>query len=548
MENAAAYVARMRPIFLFKGFTDEQLLLLAQDFTIEQHTAGSVIFRQGDRGDAFYIIAKGEVRATRKTRDREFNLGLLKVGDFFGERAMLKRSARSATVVAVTDCELLRLDAERFEQDLHVVPGLRANLELMSEGRDRARAMKLTWLTPGEQIYAAARRHPIILYQALVFPAFVLLLSLAAGAALGYYLNDVVWGAALAAIGVLVSAAWMWWLALDWGNDYFIVTDQRIVYLEKIIGIYDSRQESPLASVLSVDVRITDAITRSIGIGDVIVRTYSGPISFTSVGNAQGLAALVEEQWNRSRARGRLAEREAIKAAIRRSINPPPDGPAKPKSAKDAHGPGLFEQLAEFFSFKLRYTQGDTVIYRKHWFELVRETFYPSIGFAVILALGMASVLGLLPPPFTMDVVAYMCLIALVPVAGWWLYQFEDWKNDLYLITNDQIVDLYRKPLGSEERRSAPLGNVLSLKYERPGALGMLLNYGHVIAKVGPEELRFEGVFDPVGVQNDIYRRMEAVKARKEAAEAARQREELARWMAAYHEVAQEDAEKRRSS
>ena len=188
------------------------------------------------------------------------------------------------------------------------------------------------------------------------------------------------------------------------------------------------------------------------------------------------------------------------------------------------------------------------MIYRKHWFELVRETFYPSIGFAVILALGMASVLGLLPPPFTMDVVAYMCLIALVPVAGWWLYQFEDWKNDLYLITNDQIVDLYRKPLGSEERRSAPLGNVLSLKYERPGALGMLLNYGHVIAKVGPEELRFEGVFDPVGVQNDIYRRMEAVKARKEAAEAARQREELARWMAAYHEVAQEDAEKRRSS
>ena len=339
----------MRPIFLFKGFTDEQLLLLAQDFTIEQHTAGSVIFRQGDRGDAFYIIAKGEVRATRKTRDREFNLGLLKVGDFFGERAMLKRSARSATVVAVTDCELLRLDAERFEQDLHVVPGLRANLELMSEGRDRARAMKLTWLTPGEQIYAAARRHPIILYQALVFPAFVLLLSLAAGAALGYYLNDVVWGAALAAIGVLVSAAWMWWLALDWGNDYFIVTDQRIVYLEKIIGIYDSRQESPLASVLSVDVRITDAITRSIGIGDVIVRTYSGPISFTSVGNAQGLAALVEEQWNRSRARGRLAEREAIKAAIRKSINPPPDGPAKPKSAKNTHGPGLLEQLAEFF-------------------------------------------------------------------------------------------------------------------------------------------------------------------------------------------------------
>ncbi len=546
MENAADYVARMRPIFLFKGFTDEQLLLLAQDFTIEQHTAGTVIFRQGDRGDAFYIIARGEVRATRRVRDREYNLGTLKVGDFFGERSLLKRSGRSATIVAVTDCEFLRLDAERFEQDLRLMPGLRANLELMSEGRDRARGMRLGWLTPGEQIYAVARRHPIILYQAMVFPIFVLLLSVAAGVGLGWYLNDVVWGTALGLFGVLLSAAWIWWLTLDWGNDYFIVTDQRVVYLEKIIGIYDSRQESPLASVLSVDVRITDAITRTIGIGDVIVRTYSGPISFTSVGNAQGLAALVEEQWNRSRSRNRMAERDAIKASIRRSIHPPPEGPAKPKAAKDDRGPSLMAQFGEFFSFKLRYTQGDTVIYRKHWFELVRETIYPSIGLVLIVALALASVAGLLPAPFTMDIVAYMCLISLVPVAGWWLYQFEDWKNDLYLITNDQIVDLYRKPLGSEERRSAPLGNVLSLKYERPGALGLLLNYGHVVAKVGADELRFEGVFDPVGVQNDIYRRMEAVKARKEAADAARQREELSRWMAAYHEVAQEDGDNRR--
>ncbi|MBL8095647.1 MAG: cyclic nucleotide-binding domain-containing protein [Anaerolineales bacterium] len=546
MENAAAYVARMRPIYLFKGFTDEQLLALAEDFAVETHPAGEVIFHQGDRGDAFYVITRGEVGAIRKIRDREVDLGVLKAGDFFGERALLKRSVRSATMVAKSDCELLRLDAERFEEDMRLVPGLRANLELMAEGRDQARRMRLPWLIPNEQVYAVARRHPIILYQALVLPAFLLIVSIAAGIGLGWYLGDVLWGTVLGGLGVLASVGWMWWLSLDWGNDFFIVTDQRVVYLEKIIGIYDSRQESPLSSVLSVDVRITDAITRSIGIGDVIVRTFSGPISFTSVGNAAGLAALVEEQWNRSRSRSRSAEREAMKAAIRKSINPPPDGLAKAKKDKDAqHGPGLLAQLSEFFSFKLRYTQGDTVIYRKHWFELVRETLYPTIGLIVIIVLALTSLFGLLPAPFTMDVVAYVCLLSLIPVAGWWLYQFEDWKNDLYLITNDQIVDLYRKPLGSEERRSAPLGNVLSLKYERPGALGLLLNYGSVVAKVGADELRFEGVFDPVGVQNDIYRRMEAVKARKEASEAARQREELSRWMAAYHEVAQEDAQKR---
>lgn len=545
MDNAAAYVARMRPIFLFKGFTDEQLQALAEDFTVENRATGEVIFHQGDRADAFYIITRGTVHATRKVGDREVDLGVLQTGDFFGERALLKRSVRSATIVATSDCEFLKLEAERFQEDLHLVPGLRANLELMADGRDQARRMRLTWLTPNEQIYAVARRHPIILYQALVLPAFMLVLSIAVGIGLGWYLRDVLWGVVLGGLGVAACLGWAWWLVLDWGNDYFIVTDQRVVYLEKIIGIYDSRQESPLGSVLSVDVRITDALTRSIGIGDVIVRTFSGPISFTSVGNAAGLAALVEEQWNRSRSRSRVAEREAMKKSIRQSINPPQDGPAKKKPKEEAHGPSLMAQLAEFFSFKLRYTQGDTVIYRKHWFELVRETMYPTIGLVLIIGLALLSLFGLLPAPFTLDVVAYVCLLSLLPVAGWWLYQFEDWKNDLYLITNDQIVDLYRKPLGSEERRSAPLGNVLSLKYERPGILGLLLNYGSVVAKVGAEELRFEGVFDPVGVQNDIYRRMEAVKARKEASEAARQREELSRWMAAYHEVAQEDAQKR---
>ncbi len=205
MENAAAYVARMRPIFLFKGFTDEQLLLLAEDFTVENRSAGEVIFHQGDRGDAFYIITRGAVSATRKVRDREVDLGTLQTGDFFGERALLKRSGRSATIVAKTDCELLKLDADRFQEDLKLVPGLRANLELMADGRDQARRMHLSWLTPNEQIYAVARRHPIILYQALVLPAFLLVLSIATGIGLGWYLADLLWGVVLGGLGVAAA-------------------------------------------------------------------------------------------------------------------------------------------------------------------------------------------------------------------------------------------------------------------------------------------------------------------------------------------------------
>jgi hypothetical protein len=102
------------------------------------------------------------------------------------------------------------------------------------------------------------------------------------------------------------------------------------------------------------------------------------------------------------------------------------------------------------------------------------------------------------------------------------------------MVTADQIFDVNKKPLGAEVKKSAPLANVLSLKYERPGLLGVLLNFGNVVALVAGSEFRFDGVFDPVAVQNDIYRRQEAQKNKKQAAEDARLRDEMVNWLEDY--------------
>jgi hypothetical protein len=57
---------------------------------------------------------------------------------------------------------------------------------------------------------------------------------------------------------------------------------------------------------------------------------------------------------------------------------------------------------------------------------------------------------------------------------------------------------------------------------------------------VAGTEFRFEGVFDPVSVQNDIYRRQEIQKAKKAAAEEATKRAEMADWLLAYQQVEKE--------
>ena len=67
-----------------------------------------------------------------------------------------------------------------------------------------------------------------------------------------------------------------------------------------------------------------------------------------------------------------------------------------------------------------------------------------------------------------------------------------------------------------------------------------MLNFGTVVATVAGTEFRFEGVFDPVGVQNDIYRRQEMQKARKAAGEEAAKRTEMADWLLAYQQVEKE--------
>jgi hypothetical protein len=116
------------------------------------------------------------------------------------------------------------------------------------------------------------------------------------------------------------------------------------------------------------------------------------------------------------------------------------------------------------------------------------------------------------------------------------VYQYADWANDLYQITPDQIIDTYKKPLAREERKVAPLDNILGTEVVRRGLIGLLLNYGKVIAEVGTTKFDFEGVFNPVAVQQDIVRAQEAFMQRKQRSDRQRRLNEMVEWFSIYHQ------------
>jgi len=119
---------------------------------------------------------------------------------------------------------------------------------------------------------------------------------------------------------------------------------------------------------------------------------------------------------------------------------------------------------------------------------------------------------------------------------GWWFYQYLDWYNDVYVITSDQLVDISRKPLGQEERRSAPLKNIQTVEYRRNGLIGLIFNYGTVHIQIGNEELSFDNVYHPSAIQREIYACYAAYNDRLKMTEQQR----LADWIAAYDEIMRE--------
>jgi hypothetical protein len=90
-----------------------------------------------------------------------------------------------------------------------------------------------------------------------------------------------------------------------------------VVWLEKVVGIYDSRQESPLSTILSVGIE-ANPFGRVLNYGDVVVRTFVGKIIFNNVNHPDQASHMVEEYWQRTRETAASMEKEAMKDALRK--------------------------------------------------------------------------------------------------------------------------------------------------------------------------------------------------------------------------------------
>jgi CRP-like cAMP-binding protein len=112
-------------------FDEEKLQVLGQLFYYKTFEEDQVIFTEGEKGTAFYVLISGscERTASRPQDGYRVSLGTLRAGDFFGELALLGDTLRTFTVYTSEKTTCLKLDQSQFQKFFEIAPELREPLE-----------------------------------------------------------------------------------------------------------------------------------------------------------------------------------------------------------------------------------------------------------------------------------------------------------------------------------------------------------------------------------------------------------------------------------
>lgn len=537
--NRNDIIELLRGSHLFISLSPEQIEKVADRVEAFLYQEKQVIFEQDAPVESFYFLLSGRVELVRHDKDEEVKV-ILSEQDYFGEEALADTPPpRLATATALTNVIVLRFNGDLIEELKKEYPKVDAAFRLVAASYQLAMRIRMPWRGPREVVHYIGRHHPIFLVLRLILPVLLALLTTIVTS----YLDVVLFrgsalGMGLLLLVVLVNLAWLAWVIIDFYNDYSVVTNRRVAYLRKILLIYDSRQEVPLDAVLADDVRTTQ-LGRIIGYGDIFVRTYTGELILSRLAQPYLIVNLINEMREKAKASRKRARLESIDQIIRRRLQLGADEPIPQPSGQEVKAVVKSGKLTQFLSdlFMLRVEKEGAIIYRTHWFILLKKTLLPLILSLVVLAAIISIFFGVVPLPPVLGLVVGVLFLPITLI--WLVYNYVDWRNDRYIITRDTIIDVYKKPLGTEQKRSAPLKNILSIDFERLGLIGLILNFGTVYIRVGDSTLTFNNVMAPSEVQRELFQRFMEFKQREEERAEASINEQLADWIEEYHRMVQ---------
>jgi uncharacterized membrane protein YdbT with pleckstrin-like domain len=198
----------------------------------------------------------------------------------------------------------------------------------------------------------------------------------------------------------------------------------------------------------------------------------------------------------------------------------------------------------DYFIPRIRIVKPDRIIWRKHWIILIKEAGLPFLLVLISVAWFVAF-LTLLPNRVG-GISRYWFLILPI-VAGlaslvWYIWRYDGWRNDIYIVTDTRIIDIEGSPfhLREETRTEGTFDSIQNTDYSSPNWFARILRMGRVTISTAAKQdaFTFDYVERPEEVQQEIFKRVTAFKEQQERAEKERQNAEFTKWFGIYHRSA----------
>ncbi|HMQ31048.1 MAG TPA: PH domain-containing protein [Chloroflexaceae bacterium] len=274
----------------------------------------------------------------------------------------------------------------------------------------------------------------------------------------------------------LITGAICVYLYLDWKTDEFILTSNRVIYNSERPFVRRRQEQIPLANIQQVEASTNTYLQHWLKLGTLRIKSaaFGFMIFFEDAYDPDEMQRRIMNQVKKVR-------REETDADLQRLVESALDGrPAseQPQGALEVDRtftPGLLQWLLPH-NPQIDREQG-VYTWRRHWIFLVKAVWLPLVLWLVLAA---ATTMGLLASLVGGLPLAGLFLLVTLLVGAWAAWQVEDHRNDRYILTPTQVVDLAKRPLGPENRRTASLDALQNVTY-RTTLIGRIFGYGDVL-------------------------------------------------------------------
>lgn len=554
-------VSKLKQIPLFENLTDERgelelyrLAPLVQERTYEQ---GTWLFQQGEPSDRLYFILDGRVRLTHIDQEGvTHQVGDVTVGDSMGETGLLVGDFHDVTAKAVQQTHVFFILREDFAEVAAERNYLRHHLNVDVELQRRRNMPEFDWLRDDEWVVFAERRHwSKLLRQAL--PPFILLLLLlpvfyALATTPGLALNI---GAMVMAVPILALFLLITWEYLDWRNDFFVLTTQRVVHIERVWPFLENFEETFLDNIEDIYEVRASLPANLLNYGNLVLQTAGETvhIDMSRVPNPSHLREVIFRQIERTQAFTVLQTQSSIRSSLVQRLEvdelPPPESSRGASVSSSSPRPNLIMiALSALWDYLFPPAwvvseDGSTLVWRRFWvpgFMRYLRIFLPlallTVGGTLYFMTNLHGTEGLW--------LFFLWLFCEAILFGGLLWFIEDWRNDYFQLTPSRIFLVEQKPLLLQSsRRDTLLDNIQNISFEIPGILPRLLDYGHVMLETaGPMgKFKLKWLRHPQKVQSEISKRQLEYSQRQKETDVYRRQEELLSWFATYDQIRQGD-------